>query len=390
MVRCSIKRAIKTLIPLSVLLILVYRQFPSSNRTDVNQLKRNLRSPSIVIVAVRPSRAIQRLILFLQELRLPYVQYSKIDERFFHQISNDLPSALILDHQPGRNLATFVQQHRISLLIYLNDQCKACVVKTYSQMLHENVSYPTIDFHRDDPQPIVRTTKSPFRLEESNGIIRLLRFKRLLPYFHHHPAADDRCHGLEVNPREPFETIIYVRDRITLEKLHLMVVSDRQIQLSACLDHHWFVWPLLMDALRYLTAGLYDHHGLYRHIQVDIDDIFLGGKSQDHLKPADIQALLRSQTFIQTYAPNFRYRLGFSGYYFNTSNTDNSHGDQLLIRKVPSYNENASIDVLFSVEEKDQFLWFHHTWKHQKLTQVNDAIALLGSTRMNLAFAEVG
>ena len=347
MVRCSIKRAIKTIVTLIVLSILFYHQLSRSHRADVNEVRRNLRSPSIVVLAFRPSRAIQRLILFLQELRLSYVQYSNTDERFYHQLGIDRPSVLILDQQPSRNLAIFVQQHRISLLVYLNEQCKACLVKTYSQMLHENVSYPTIDFHRDDLQPVLRKTKSPFRINESNGIITLLRFKRLLPYFHHHPAADDRCLGLRADPDEPFETIIYVRDRMTLEKLSLMAVSGQKIQLSTCLDHHWFIWAILMDALKYLTSGLYDHYGFHRHIQVDIDDIFLGGKSQDHLKPADIQALLRSQAFIQTYAPNFRYRLGFSGYYFNTSSRDDHHGDQLLIRKTFSYEEDASIRYFF-------------------------------------------
>ena len=41
------------------------------------------------------------------------------------------------------------------------------------------------------------------------------------------------------------------------------------------------------------------------------------------------------------------------------------------------------------IEEKDQFIWFHHTWKHEKLTHINDRISLISSTKQNLDFAEV-
>ncbi|CAF5221053.1 unnamed protein product, partial [Rotaria magnacalcarata] len=76
------------------------------------------------------------------------------------------------------------------------------------------------------------------------------------------------------------------------------------------------------------------------------------------------------QSFIQNYISNFRYRLGFSGYYYNSGNDDESQGDRLLIN------------------EKDKFVWFHHTWKHEKLTNVHDRISLISSIETNLAFAQ--
>jgi hypothetical protein len=44
---------------------------------------------------------------------------------------------------------------------------------------------------------------------------------------------------------------------------------------------------------------------------------------------------------------------------------------------------------IYHVEKKDEFIWFHHTWKHEKLTNINDRISLIGSTETNLAFAQV-
>ena len=41
------------------------------------------------------------------------------------------------------------------------------------------------------------------------------------------------------------------------------------------------------------------------------------------------------------------------------------------------------------LEEKDQFIWFHHTWKHEKLTNIDDKISLIASTNLNLDFAQV-
>ena len=39
--------------------------------------------------------------------------------------------------------------------------------------------------------------------------------------------------------------------------------------------------------------------------------------------------------------------------------------------------------------EKDQFVWFHHTWKHEKLTNIAENIPLIASTETNLNFALV-
>jgi hypothetical protein len=192
----------------------------------------------------------------------------------------------------------------------------------YSQMLFENMTYPTMDFHREDLKPILHSITSPFKIQ-SNSLIQLLRFKNILPIFHTHQT---QCLGLQTNS---IDGIIYVQNKITLERINLLFISStKEIYLSECLFSHWFIWPLIMDIIRYLTSNQYNYHGLNRYIQIDIDDIFLGGKTNDRWTSNDIQALIRSQLFIRNYVKDFHYRLGYSGFYY-----EDNEDDRLLISK---------------------------------------------------------
>ncbi|CAF4103085.1 unnamed protein product, partial [Rotaria sp. Silwood2] len=371
MVRCSIKRLIKAIIFLIILIVIFKNLLSYSHQSNVNKFEFKEKSSVIFIVSSYRSKTNQRLILFLNELRLLYIEYEKIDEKFYHDLINHIPSMIILDHIPNSNFYNFINQYQFSLLILLNNKCENCISIKYSQMLFENISYPTIDFNREKLKPIIHTTQSPFKIKQPNEIIKLLRFEKLLPYFFYYHGLNDLCFSLPMNKYNLTSAIIYVENKITFEKINLIIISkEKQIYLSECLYHHWFIWPLMMDIFRYLTSNIYDYHGLNRYIQIDIDDIFLGSKSQDCLKSDDIQALIRSQLFIQNYISNFRYRLGFSGYYYNSENDEEDHGDRLLIK------------------EKDRFIWFHHTWKHEKLTNVYDKISLISSTKTNIAFAQ--
>jgi len=326
MVRCSIKRAIKIIIFLVILILIIKTIRLYSQQSEINKLKFKEKSSGIIILSTSHSKISQRLILFLNELRLSYNQYKKIDENFYSDLIKNIPSIIILDHIPNKNFYNFINQYQISLLIYLNNQCQNCISINYSQMLYENMTYSTIDFNRDELKPILHTTTSPFQIKQSNQLIKLLRFEDVLPYFHNHHK---KCIGLRVNKNNLGNTIIYVQNKITFEKINLLIISsEKQIYLSECLCYHWFIWPLMMDIFRYLTSDVYDYHGFNRYIQIDIDDIFLGGKTNDRLKSDDIQALIRSQLFIRNYIKNFHYRLGFSGFYFNLSNDE---GDRLLI-----------------------------------------------------------
>ncbi len=319
MVRCSIKRIIKILIYLFILIVIQrYLRLYS----HVNQLKLKEKSFEIVIHSVSHSKIIQRFILFLNELRLSYNEYQRIDQNFYRHLIDNKSSIIILDYIPDRDFYNFIHQYQISLLIFLNNQCSNCVSIEYSQMLFENMTYSTMDFHREDLKPILHSITSPFKIQ-SNQLIQLLKFKHILPVFriHHH-----QCVGLQIDQTRSVDVIIYVENKITFEKVNLLIMlSTKEIYLSECLFHHWFIWPLIMDIIRYLTSNRYDYHGLNRYIQIDIDDIFLGGKTNDRLKSEDIQALIRSQLFIRNYVKDFRYRLGFSGFYYED--------DRLLISK---------------------------------------------------------
>jgi hypothetical protein len=296
-------------------------------QSDINQSKFKEKPSRIVILSLSQSKIIPRLILFLNELRLSYNEYTILDQNFYQDLITDIPSIIILDHLPNHDFSMFVHQYQISLLIYLNNNCQNCISINYSQMLLENITYPTMDFSREELKPILHTTTSPFKIKQSNPLIKLLRFQDILPVFHHY----NQCIGLQIHENNSGNTIIYVQNKITFKKISLLTISsEKEIYLSECLSHHWFIWPLMMDIIRYLTSNVYNYHGFNRYIQIDIDDIFLGGKTNDQLKFEDIQALIRSQKFIRNYVANFRYRLGFSGFYYNLSNDE---GNRLLISK---------------------------------------------------------
>ncbi len=328
MVRCTIKRIIKLIIYLCILIVIqksLRLYFHRTNKTQINE-----KSFDIVILSDLHSKNIQRLILFFNELRLSYKEYRTMDYRLIENI----PTIIIIDRIPDEDLYKFINQYQIRLLILMNNQCENCVWIKYSQMLFENVTYPTMDFHRNDWKPVLRSTTSPFKIQP-NRLISLLKFENILPVFH---IRHNQCVGQQIDSIDP---IIYVEDKITFEKINLFSISStKEIYLSECLFSYWFIWPLIMDIIRYLTSNQYDYHGFDRDIQIDIDDVFLGGKTNDRWKSEDIQALIRSQLFIRNYVKNFRYRLGFSGFYY-----EDNEADRLLISKSILFFEYSCFSV---------------------------------------------
>lgn len=336
MVRCSIKRLIK-LISVLLLVFLVLETVRSIlNRSSSNvQVLRNKYS-KIIILASRSSISVQRFILFLNELRSFHVQVSDVDERFYQDLIKDPPIILILDKEPSTRLRHLIKQYRIGVIIFLTTACKTCVSIDYSQMSLETISYPTINYARDNLLPIEQQSLSPYHIEKSTNFVTILRFDKILPHFHHQNISSTRCFGLRDNILNEFKTVIYVYHRLSRERVNLLIISENTVQISTCLHRYWFIWPLIMDSLKYLTSGSFNHYGFKRHIQIDIDDIFLGRKTIDHFRVTDVRALISSQAFIQQYIKNFRYRLAYSGYYFDTESIkqNESDGDRLLIGKL--------------------------------------------------------
>ena len=325
MVRCSLKRIIKIILCLFICII-IQRNLHFSSRSSIRKITSPLR---IIILSHSHSKIIPRLILFFNELRLSYEYHQKFDDILLQNFLENLPSVIILDHFPSTHLSTFIHRYHIRLLLVVNEQCSNCATIESSEMLFENITYPTMEFHRDQLTPVRQSTASPFRIQPSNQVIHLLTFKEILPIFHQHRR---RCFGVPMKENID-RTVIYVKKKITLEKINLFIVSsENEIRISECLFYHWFIWPIFMDILRYLTAKEYDYHGWIRHIQIDIDDVFLGGKSNDRWTSDDVQALIRSQAFIANSVKNFRYRLGFSGFYY-----EENQGDRVLMSQLIDY-----------------------------------------------------
>ena len=317
MVRCSIKRSIKAIVFFSIFLFIIKILVLSSY-----EINKEEKTSKILLISSHYSKNIQRLILFLNELRLSYEYHEKFDENLLH---HNRPSMIIADHRPETYFHQLINQYQIRLLIFFNDQCQNCRSIHSNEMLFENFTYPTINFHSKEEE--FQITSSPFRIQSFNQLIKLLRFNSNLPYF---SKSSFQC---TVLPRAK-TSIIYLQTKQTLEKLDLLsIYSENEIHLSECLAYYWFSWPLLIDIFRYLMSDKYDYHGLIRHIQIDIDDIFLGKKSSEQLEVSDIQALIRSQEFIRNYVSNFKYRLGFSGFYFD----ENNDADRLLMSKKSTF-----------------------------------------------------
>lgn len=75
------------------------------------------------------------------------------------------------------------------------------------------------------------------------------------------------------------------------------------------------------------------YNKLERHIQIDIDDIFVGA-SGTRMTKSDVDALLQSQYRLRRDISNFTYSLGFSGYYFRNGDSLEDEGDERLIGTV--------------------------------------------------------
>lgn len=114
---------------------------------------------------------------------------------------------------------------------------------------------------------------------------------------------------------------------------------------------HWINKIAFIDSLRYMSKGFIDT-GLDRHIQIDVDDIFVG-VSGSRMTRVDADALLASQNRLRDRISNFTYCLGFSGHYFRNGDPLEDEGDERLI------------------EIGKNFLWFPHMWRHNHAHEHN-------------------
>ncbi|XP_053388578.1 bifunctional heparan sulfate N-deacetylase/N-sulfotransferase-like, partial [Mercenaria mercenaria] len=91
----------------------------------------------------------------------------------------------------------------------------------------------------------------------------------------------------------------------------------------------WLHSLLLLDSISFLSHGKLSL-GLERHIQIDIDDIFVGAKGT-RMKAHDVVALYEAQERLQEQVDGFRFMLGFSGWYYQHGTEEENAGDQMLL-----------------------------------------------------------
>ena len=101
---------------------------------------------------------------------------------------------------------------------------------------------------------------------------------------------------------------------------------------------------------------------LERHVQIDIDDIFVG-TAGTRLGPSDVDAMVDFTNHWRKIIPNFHFVIGFSGKFIYRGNETESLGEKHLLARKGTYDnqENRVRSILI-----DSFRWFGHMWSHMK------------------------
>lgn len=69
---------------------------------------------------------------------------------------------------------------------------------------------------------------------------------------------------------------------------------------------------------------------IFRYIQIDIDDVFVG-QTGTKLMKNDVINLIQTQNELRNYIKNFSFLLGFSGYFFQKGDLLDVSGDEAFI-----------------------------------------------------------
>ncbi|XP_021350487.1 bifunctional heparan sulfate N-deacetylase/N-sulfotransferase-like [Mizuhopecten yessoensis] len=108
----------------------------------------------------------------------------------------------------------------------------------------------------------------------------------------------------------------------------------------------WLHIPVLLDVLSYLSHGKLSLP-LERHIQIDVDDIFVG-ITGTRMTPVDVEAVVQAQERLQQQVQGFKFNLGFSGWFYQHGNSQENEGDSKIL------------------EHRHKFWWFGHMWRHEQ------------------------
>lgn len=93
---------------------------------------------------------------------------------------------------------------------------------------------------------------------------------------------------------------------------------------------------LVLDILQYASYGRV-HFDSERFVQIDVDDVFVA-RSGLRMRTDDVDEMIRFQKlvnleFFNSSAHQFKFNLGFSGFYFSTGSGEENAADRLLIGK---------------------------------------------------------
>jgi hypothetical protein len=116
------------------------------------------------------------------------------------------------------------------------------------------------------------------------------------------------------------------------------LTNIRKVFISIELEKLPILSILFMDALSFASYNKITFD-LKRFIQIDIDDMFVEAIGK-RLKPNDVTALLNFQDFLskkyfinldETQQADFKFNLGFSGFYYQKGNDEENEADRQLI-----------------------------------------------------------
>jgi hypothetical protein len=149
-------------------------------------------------------------------------------------------------------------------------------------------------------------------------------------------------------------------------KLRFILISNDLIELVEIYS------LILFDLISYASNNRFKIE-TSRHIQIDIDDIFVGSTGK-RMKPKDVDELINfqekylNQLIFNKSFHRFKFNLGYSGYYYQSGDHLENEADYFLIQK------------------KGYFNWFDHGWSHYQ-PHILNSTSLLEQMYYNYNFA---
>lgn len=261
----------------------------------------------------------------------------------------------IEEHSPGDYLFFEINgTERFSLIIFENYQTYHLLSKKEKEYLHNfcrNYSIGVISFLQFEPN-------SQLHFQEFTAyggqLIKQLEFVDELPVNKRRIGKSGCIHSVQHKRRlasslfQPktitSSTLLRATSEANMTGSMALLLPNNQIIFGAKPDDHWMVKITLLDAIHMIAPSVHNED-FQRFIQIDIDDIFVGAPGS-RFAAEDVYQLIQAQENLRKNVEDFKFTLGFSGYFFR-------HGDSIEVRA----------DELL-ISHANQFHWFPHMWRH--------------------------